>query len=85
MNYKLQFSNRAFKQFSKLNQQIQKRISIQFDKLIQNPLMSGAKKLSGEDSIYRIRVGDYRVLYQMDHGKLVVLVVDVGHRREIYR
>ncbi len=85
MNYKLEFSNRAFKQFSKLNQQTQKRISIQLDKLIQNPFMTGAKKLSGEDAIYRIRVGDYRVLYQIDHGKLVILVVDVGHRRKIYR
>ncbi len=42
-------------------------------------------KLSGEDDLYRIRVGDYRILYAVQDDKLLVLVVDIGHRREIYR
>jgi mRNA interferase RelE/StbE len=43
------------------------------------------KRLSGYDDRYRLRVGDYRVLYEVMDGQLVILVVAVGHRREIYR
>jgi mRNA interferase RelE/StbE len=43
------------------------------------------KKLAGYDDRYRLRVGDYRVLYEVIDGQLVILVVGVGHRREIYR
>lgn len=42
-------------------------------------------KLSGEESLWRIRMGDYRVVYQVQDAVLLVLVVKVGHRREIYR
>jgi len=42
-------------------------------------------KLQGGLALYRIRVGDYRIIYQIEDAVLVVLVVDVGHRREIYR
>ncbi|MFB9637860.1 type II toxin-antitoxin system RelE family toxin [Streptomyces spiralis] len=43
------------------------------------------KKLSGHKDLYRLRVGVYRIAYMIDDGKLVILVVEVGHRREIYR
>jgi mRNA interferase RelE/StbE len=43
------------------------------------------KRLSGYDDRYRLRVGDYRVLYEVMDGQLIILVVGVGHRREIYR
>lgn len=43
------------------------------------------KKLSGHDDLYRLRVGAYRIAYLIDDGKLVILVVEVGHRRDIYR
>jgi mRNA interferase RelE/StbE len=46
---------------------------------------SNVKKLAGYDDRYRLRVGDYRVIYEVIDGQLVVLVVGVGHRREIYR
>jgi mRNA interferase RelE/StbE len=44
-----------------------------------------SKKLRGADDFYRIRVGDCRVIYQVEHRRLVILVVNVGHRRDIYR
>jgi mRNA interferase RelE/StbE len=51
-----------------------------------NPRPPGAKKLSGEKSeLWRVRVGDYRILYSIEEARLVVLVVKVGHRREVYR
>lgn len=46
---------------------------------------ANVKKLSGYDDRYRLRVGDYRVIYEVVDGQLVILFVGVGHRREIYR
>ena len=53
--------------------------------LAENPRPPGCLKLSGEESLWRIRVGDYRVVYQVQDAVLLVLVVKLGHRREIYR
>ena len=49
------------------------------------PRPHGAKLLSGDHAIWRLRVGDYRVLYEIRDAVLVVLVVRIGHRREVYR
>jgi len=50
-----------------------------------NPARPGAKALQGDGKRLRIRVGDYRVIYRVEDDRLVVLVVKVGHRREVYR
>ena len=50
-----------------------------------NPRPQGSKKLGGEDGLYRIRVGDYRIVYAIRDDILVVLVVRIGHRSEVYR
>ena len=50
-----------------------------------NPRPPGVKKLQGEEGIWRLRVGDYRVLYTIQHQELVILVLKIGHRREVYR
>jgi mRNA interferase RelE/StbE len=49
-----------------------------------DPRPSGTKKLTGRDA-WRIHVGDYRVIYEIHAGRLLILVVDLGHRRDIYR
>jgi mRNA interferase RelE/StbE len=49
-----------------------------------NPRPPRSVKLTGEDA-YRIRVGDYRIIYTIEDDRLIVLVIDVGHRREVYR
>jgi len=49
------------------------------------PRHAQSKKLKGEDNLYRNRVGDYRILYRIHDDELNVLVLDVGHRKEIYR
>jgi len=46
---------------------------------------SGCRKLSGLDDIFRLRLGDYRIIYRLEDEKLVVLVIEIGHRRDIYR
>jgi mRNA interferase RelE/StbE len=53
--------------------------------LAQNPRPPGCIKLSGPSSLWRIRVGDYRVVYQIQDQQLIVLVVTVAHRRDVYR
>lgn len=50
-----------------------------------NPRPPGAKKLVGLDHLFRVRVGDYRIVYQIQDDKLLVLVVRIGHRRDVYR
>ncbi len=85
MSYRVEFSKRAAKQFRLLDAVVQRRLAPKFDALGKNPHMPGAQKLSGAESIYRIRVGDYRILYEIQAHRLLVLVVEVGHRREIYR
>lgn len=66
-----------------------KSLSLRFreaiDALAENPPPPGCVKLQGESELYRVRVGDYRIVYQIQDAVLVVLVVKIGHRREIYR
>jgi mRNA interferase RelE/StbE len=61
------------------------RIIMVIEALGRNPFPQGTKKLSGKHDIYRLRVGNYRILYQVREKILVVLVVSIGHRREVYR
>jgi mRNA interferase RelE/StbE len=64
---------------------VQKRIIGRIEALAVNPRPHGVEKLAGEDQTYRVRVGEYRILYEVHDAALVVLVVKVGHRREVYR
>ena len=67
-----------------LNLSDKRRIDIALSLLSENPIPPKAKKLSGRNG-YRIRVGDFRIIYEIQKSILVVLVIDIGHRREIYR
>jgi mRNA interferase RelE/StbE len=83
--YRVEFTPRAVREFKTLDKGLQNRLARRIDALAANPRPQGIKKLSGEDDLYRLRVGDYRVLYQIQEQKLIVLVVGLGHRSEIYR
>lgn len=61
------------------------RIERAIEALAENPRPHGVKKLQGPQGLYRIRVGDYRVIYEIADRVLIVTVVRVGHRREVYR
>ncbi len=71
--------------FKRLPADVQDRIVAVVSSLADNPRPAGAVKLTGADMLYRVRVGDYRVIYAVEDIFLVVLVVGVGHQREIYR
>jgi mRNA interferase RelE/StbE len=83
--YQIEFSRQADRQFRDLPSQIQQRLRSKIDSLATTPRPHGSEKLSGDDHLYRIRVGDYRIVYAVQDNRLLVLVVKVGHRREVYR
>lgn len=83
--YTLEFAPKAVRSLRKLDQQAVRRIRAAAEALLENPRPAGAIMLTGVHGVMRIRVGDYRILYTIDEGRLVVLVVDAGHRREIYQ
>ncbi|BFU91966.1 MAG: cytotoxic translational repressor of toxin-antitoxin stability system [Nitrospira sp.] len=85
VTYQIEFSRQADRQFRTLSSQIQQRLKSRIDSLAATPRPHGSEKLSGADQLYRIRVGDYRIVYAVEDDRLLVLVVKVGHRREVYR
>jgi mRNA interferase RelE/StbE len=85
MAYAIQFKPAALRQFEKLPRDVQKRIAPRIADLGDNPFPAGCKKLSGVPDAWRIRAGDYRVVYQVRRGILLVLILTVGHRRGVYR
>jgi mRNA interferase RelE/StbE len=68
-----------------LDRQTRGRIASRIEALAENPHPQGTKKIEGEDDLYRLRVGDYRILYQVETKVLLVLIIGIGHRREVYR
>lgn len=83
--YTIEFSAAAARQFRKLVVESRARLAPHIDALAKNPRPSGAAKLTGEAHGYRLRVGDNRILYEVDDKRRTVLVVTVGHRRDVYR
>lgn len=83
--YRIEFSPLAARQISKLPRDAQVRLGRKIDSLAADPRPSGVKKLAGADSTYRLRVGDYRIIYEVHDKVLVVVVLAVGHRSAIYR
>jgi mRNA interferase RelE/StbE len=84
-SYRLEFAPSARKQFLGLPRDVQERIAPRISALADEPRPHGAEKLKGQDDQYRIRVGDYRVVYAISDDLLIVLVLRVAHRRDVYR
>jgi len=83
--YHVVVARRAVKSIAKLRRVDQQRVRAAIDLLADEPRPPGCTKLAGEDSVYRVRVGDYRIVYEVIDARLVVHVVRVGHRRDVYR
>ena len=84
--YQIKILPSAQKELSSLSKAIQVRIGRKIDSLQTNPTPQGVKLLKGKDrEAYRIRVGDYRILYQIQKEMLTILVIKIGHRKEVYR
>ena len=86
MNYTVKVARPAEKFLRGLtDKKLYRRIREVIDGLENQPRPADCVKLKGLDELYRVRVGDYRIVYQIQDQQLVVLVIQVGHRREIYR
>ena len=86
MLYQIEWTDPADRQLRKLDDQVGKRISIAVSKLATDPRPAAATPLVGHPGgTLRLRVGDYRVVYVVEDDRLIVLIVRVGHRREVYR
>lgn len=83
--YTVEFTRRAEKDFRALPPEIRRRLAPKIDALAIDPRPHGVKILAGSEDIFRLRVGDYRILYRLLDDRLVVVLVKIGHRREIYR
>jgi mRNA interferase RelE/StbE len=85
MAYAVEVAPAARRQVKKLGKGFQKRIIAAIEALEENPRPKEARRLSAAREIYRMREGDYRIIYEIRDDALLVLVVKVGHRREVYR
>jgi mRNA interferase RelE/StbE len=83
-SYNLVITRSAAKELERVPEKDRRRVVERIAGLAHNPRPPGCEKLSGEDK-YRIRQGDYRILYEIVDDQLIVTVVRVGHRRDVYK
>jgi len=85
MNYVLRFEKRVLKDLDRIPEKDLVRIDKTLQALSLQPHPVGAKKLVGEANLYRVRQGDYRIIYMVDHKAGVVSILGIRHRRDVYR
>lgn len=85
MPYRIEFTRAAGKDLDRIAPPGRNRIIRKTMELARNPRPAGVKKLAGADDLYRIRVGNYRVIYQVRDKIVTVTVVRIGHRRDVYK
>ncbi|BBO83941.1 hypothetical protein DSCO28_63480 [Desulfosarcina ovata subsp. sediminis] len=85
MNYRIEIIRSAAKALKKIPKADQKRIAEKIDSLSENLPKQETTKMKGNNPFHKIRVGNYRIIYEIHEDVLVILVVKIGHRRDIYR
>ncbi len=85
IRYRIELKPSAVRDLADLEKRDRTRVARKIDALALNPCPPGAEKLKGTEALWRIRAGDYRIIYTIRNEILLVLVVRVGHRREVYR
>jgi len=84
-SYKIEWKNSAYKELQKLPRPMLTRVVAVVSELSNDPFPHGVKKLVGSEFSYRIRVGDYRVVYEVFADRLIIEIVRVRHRKDVYR
>jgi mRNA interferase RelE/StbE len=84
-SYEIEISRTAEKQLKKLPPADQRRVARVMLNLADDPFPRGSRKLSGYEDVFRIRVGRYRILYSVSERALIIIVLKIGHRKDIYR
>lgn len=85
MRYRIEATKAAERDLRALPGHILKRVDARILSLARNPRPEGVKKLAGADNLYRVRVGDYRIVYQLRDRVVLVTIIRVRHRSEAYR
>ncbi len=83
--YSIEISRTAEKQLKKLNRDDQRRVVKAIVALADDPHPQGSRRLTGYEDVFRIRVGPYRVLYSASGQRLVIIILKIGHRKDVYR
>ena len=84
-SYRLLWKRSAEKELRKLPHEAIVRLVSLAESLAENPFPPGVRKLAGTEHTYRVRAGDYRLVYSIEESRLVIEVIRVGHRKEVYR
>ena len=84
MAYEILFEKEASDALAKLDRAVRERVSKGIERLVENPRPGQATQLVNDAGTWRIRVGAWRVLYEIDDDQLIVLVLDLGHRSRVY-
>lgn len=82
--YAVSYSKKAEKDLKKIDQAQAKKIKDQFKELVKGNQNFDIKKLQGNEDLYRLRVGDYRAIFEVHEHIIVIYVVQIGHRKDIY-
>ena len=82
--YRIEFRPAALREFRKIDRSMQPRIQGAIALLAQDPRPPASRQLRGREA-YRLRIGDYRIIYSIDDGVLLIVVVTLGHRRDDYQ
>lgn len=85
MNYRIEVKKSAAKSLSKIPKADQKRIAAKIDKLAEDTPNPDTTKMKGNNPFHKIRVGNYRIVYEIHEKVLLILVVKIGHRKDIYK
>ena len=85
MPFTVKIANKAQKELKKVSPPYQQKIIKAVKELALNPMPIGVKKLKGRLNEYRVRVADYRIIYEIHDSEMIILVVKVGHRKAIYK
>lgn len=83
--YEIEISRTAERQLRRLDRAAQERVTAAMRALARDPRPRGSRKLQGYDDVFRVRVGQYRVLYSISGSTLIIVILKVGHRRDVYR
>ena len=84
MDYKINFKKSAIKDLKTIDKNICQSILSEIQKLSENPRPFGYKKLHNRDNYFRIRINNYRVIYQVQEQELIISVIKIGHRKDVY-
>ena len=85
MSYRIEIKLSAIKALAVIPNPHRRRIAKVIDGLAQQPRPVGCTKLIGAETAYRIRVGDYRIIYQIEDRILIVFIIRIAHRKDVYR